>query len=137
MKKILPLIIAVLCFTAGAFAHGTGDGKKGMHKAARLAEALELTAEQRQSFDQITQERHKERHLQREQRHAQGDVAPEERRAARAAAHTEFREKLSGILTAEQLARFDEMAAERRERHKRHRDRRGKQYDDQPEKEIL
>ena len=103
MKRLIPFAIAVV-LSVGAYAY-PGNGKHG----ARLAEALDLTDDQKANVEAIF-EAHRER------RQELRELDRKERREAAQLLRQDLRSDLSAVLTTEQLAKFDAMKAQRKDR---------------------
>jgi Spy/CpxP family protein refolding chaperone len=88
--------------------------------AAHISRALDLSEEQQSQvksiFDEVRDEHRKLR---------SADLQPEERRQRADALHAQIRDKMSRVLNAEQLARFDEMHERHNKRKEGHRHRHG------------
>ena len=134
MKKLILVLIGALCVTAFA---QPGGGKSFEKRSAQMAEKLQLTEQQQQGFDAILKNHHEQmrqlkgerRDMNREDRKAQR----EEDKANKDAKYQQLRAELSGILNADQLAKFDEIHAERRARHEK---RRMEKHEHKHDKEV-
>ena len=113
MNKLTAIILGSLLISSMALAdHPAGGKHKGKHKD-RLISKLELTEEQKQPVADILKEQWKKG---REIRHS----AFEQIRPQMEALHEETKERLAGVLTEEQLQKYDKMSSRRHERmHKR------------------
>lgn len=105
MKKLIPLAIIAVLFAIGSVAHPMQHGDRG----DRFAEKLGLTDDQRASVEAIM-ESHRGR------RNELSALDKEQRHAAKQLMKQDIRSDLSTVLTPEQLAKFDEMQANRAKR---------------------
>lgn len=125
MKKLIPLLLIAAALTVGSFANPAKDGKRG-ERGERLAAALELTEEQKVSVKAVMQSHHERMKELRELDRA-------ERHEAKQLLRQDIRSDLSAILSAEQMTKYDELQAKRRERHKKHK----RHHDKKQESEAL
>jgi len=108
-----------------------GHDERGEH-GKRIAEELELTAEQSDAFRDIMQE-------QKSKRQEMFSEFRQQMKEQMQSLHDETRQKLTGVLTGEQLAKFDEMREKRMEkmkhrmqqRHEKHKS--GRHHDEDAE----
>ncbi|NNF15830.1 MAG: hypothetical protein HKN70_03735 [Gammaproteobacteria bacterium] len=118
MKKLIPLVVVTALLTLGSFAHPPHDGKRG----DRLASMLDLTDDQRASVMAIMESHH-------ERKRGLHDMDREQRREAMQLMKQDIRSDLSSVLTQEQLAKFDEIQAQRSARGQYRMGKRGKRGD--------
>ena len=113
MNKLLIAAFVSMLLAAAAFAdHPAGDKHGGKYKD-RLISKLELTEEQKQPVaDILKEQRKKKREIKR--------AAMEQVRPQMEALHGETRQRLAGVLTEEQLQKYDKISSKRHKRmHKR------------------
>ena len=103
MKKLFSLFLGLMLVFPLAFAE-PGAGGKNCEPGTRLAEKLNLEESQVEPVKQIMQEQHEKRR--------------EMMKKNMAALHDETRERLTKVLTPEQLKKFDEMHAQKMEKMK-------------------
>lgn len=113
MNKLTAIILGSLLASSMALADNPAGGKhKGKHKD-RLISKLELTEEQKQPVADILKEQWKKRW--EIKRSAMEQIKPQME-----ALHEETRQRLTDVLTEEQLQKYDELSSKRHERiHKR------------------
>ena len=109
MNKLTAIILGSLLISSMALAdHPAGGKHKGKHKD-RLISKLELTEEQKQPVADILKEQWKKR---RElKRSAMEQVMPQME-----ALHEETRQRLTDVLTEEQLQKYDELSSRKHKR---------------------
>ncbi len=114
MKKI-SIILGLLLLSLSNFA------QERKHQEAdrfeKLKTELNLSPEQAEQLQALLKERKAEMHEKRKER----VESTEEMKMERKEMHQAFREKISTILSDEQLKKFDELNAKKRERIKHHR----------------
>ena len=118
MKKLIPLLLIVIGFSVSAFGSPTDNSDRHAKMQQRMTEELQLSADQQSSFEAIMQAHH-------EQMRALRDLSRAERKASKENLHQELRSDLSGVLSQEQLTRFDQMHEKRmkhRSKHRKHAD---------------
>lgn len=109
MNRLFMVIFSTLLLTSMALADHPADGKhKGKHKD-RFISKLELTDDQRQPVADILKE-------QKEKGREIMQSAFEQVRPQMDALHEETRQRLAGILTEEQLQKYEELSSKRHER---------------------
>ena len=108
MNKIVMVILSSLLLTSMVLAdHPAGGKHKGKYKD-RLISKLELTEEQEQPVADILKEQWKKRW--EIKRSAMEKIKPQME-----ALHEETRQRLTGVLTEEQLQKYDMMRSKRHE----------------------
>lgn len=122
------LLGAALTASAGAFAEGAGMGPGGhggpggphggRHFEERISDALRLEDGQTDAVMAIMKEQHGKVRAVMQALHQQAKPELD-------TIHAETRSRLAGVLTPEQLGRFDEMHARRMERMQQRRERKG------------
>lgn len=114
MNKLIAIVLSSLLLTSAALADHHAGGKHGGKYKNMLSRKLELTEEQKQPVADILKE---QRAKGREIRHS----AFEQIRPQMEALHEETKERLAGVLTEEQLQKYDKMSSRKHERmQKRH-----------------
>jgi Spy/CpxP family protein refolding chaperone len=122
MKRILIALPAVLLAAQAAFAQQPlpGGPPRGGPPIERMAKKLGLDDTQKAEVQRILEEERAKHEAERQQLAATGQrPSPEAMRTVMQQHDQELTQALSGVLTAEQLAKFKQMQSERRE-HMRH-----------------
>ena len=107
MKSLFSLFLALMLFQPLAFA----DSEKYCEPGAKLTEKLGLEENQVDPVQQIMKEQHEKRR----------EIFQANREALKnsmSALHNETKERLSSVLTPEQLQKFEEMHAQKMEKMK-------------------
>lgn len=109
MNKLIAIVLSSLLLTSAALADHHAGGKHGDKYKNMLGRKLELTEEQKQPVADILKE---QRAKGREIRHS----AFEQIRPQMEALHEETKERLAGVLTEEQLQKYDKMSSRKHKR---------------------
>lgn len=104
MRQVAVLTTFLFFFTAGASADPGGHHERHTDRAA---DKLQLSDEQAPTFKQIMQEQHEKRHAIFE-----SDTDQAQKRTQLEALRAETRQRLAGILNAEQLQRMERFRSE-------------------------
>ena len=113
MNKLTAIILGSLLLSSMALADHPAESKHREKHKDRLISKLELTEEQKQPVADILKEQwNKKREIKQ--------AAMEQVRPQMEALHGETRQRLAGVLTEEQLQKYDKMSSKRHKRmHKR------------------
>jgi len=118
MKRILMVLSLIMAFTLNA-----SELEKKGHKAFKgpgfLLKVLQITEQQEDEFLAIMEKQREQRKL----IHQQYEMLRKEERQAMKGLHQETIDKISEILTPEQVEAFKELKKHRRSHHKEHKDR--------------
>ncbi len=133
MKKLLTVIALLFIAQQVALAE-SGDCRRG----DRLIKKLNLNDDQVETVTQILEQ-------QREKRHAIFEEHHKKMKTTMESLHNETKEQLSRILTEEQLTKFDEIKAKKRERmgerrsrhHGRHHETSGNTDNSRPDSNLI
>ena len=109
MHKLSAIVLSIFLLPIMAQTDHHVGGKQGGKYKNRLISKLELTEEQRQPVAEILQE-------QRQKRKEIMQPAFEEVKPQMQALHEETRQRLAGVLTEEQLQKFDDLSSKRKAR---------------------
>ena len=112
MNKLIAIVLSSLLLTSAALADHHADGKRGGKYKNMLSRKLELTEEQKQPVADILKE---QRAKGKEIRHS----AFEQIRPQMEALHEETKERLAGVLTEEQLQKYEKMSSRKHKRMKK------------------
>jgi len=116
MNKLITLFFMIL-LTQTSFA----ESGKGCNKAAKLAETLDLQEDQIEIVQQIMSQ-------QREKRHDVLQASRDSMKEKMEDLHNETKDKLSSVLSPEQMAKFEEAHAKRMEKREQRREERRENF---------
>ncbi len=120
MNKLLSLFLGLMLVFPLAFADAGG---KDCDRGAKMAEKLNLQEDQVESVKKIMEEQHEKRRTVYKEHH-------EAMKKSMSDLHNETRERLSSVLTPEQLEKFDDMHKQKMERMKQHAEKWKKRFKD-------
>jgi Spy/CpxP family protein refolding chaperone len=114
MKRLtIALTAVVLTAAQAALAQPPAGGPPGGNPVDRLTQELSLTPAQKDKVTAIFDEQRKKREADRA---ANPNPTPDQRRAAFQASQQDLLDKLGGVLTPDQLAKYKEIQAQRPQR---------------------